>query len=102
MSGVSEVEMVLEFLRRNGLTEVESALKLDLKEKNEVDVLEFESFLFPMLPPVRISTSASRGESLGLDVGECSKLKSASEDEFVSLDSSTSNDCSSGSTRQIF
>ncbi|CAM8979966.1 unnamed protein product [Rhodiola kirilowii] len=78
---VSEVELVLEFLRKNGLTEAESALKLDLKEKNEVEVLEFE-----------IPTSSQRWEGLG----ECSRLKSMSEDEFVSVDSSSSNVCSSG------
>ncbi|CAM8907736.1 unnamed protein product [Rhodiola kirilowii] len=76
---VSEVELVLEFLRKNGLTEAESALKLDLKEKNEVEVLEFENFLFPMLPPVKIPASSQRWEGLG----ECSRLKSMSEDEFV-------------------
>ncbi|CAM8889165.1 unnamed protein product [Rhodiola kirilowii] len=88
---VSEVELVLEFLRKNGLTEAESALKLDLKEKNEVEVLEFENFLFPMLPPVKIPASSQRWEGLG----ECSRLKSMSDDEFVSVDSSSSNVCSS-------
>uniref|UniRef100_A0A7N0TPH9 Protein kinase domain-containing protein n=1 Tax=Kalanchoe fedtschenkoi TaxID=63787 RepID=A0A7N0TPH9_KALFE len=92
---VSEVALVLELLRKNGLTEAESALRLDLKEKNELDVLEFERFLFPMLPPVKIPASSWRWEGLGFDVGESSRLNSMSDDEFVSADSSSSNVCSS-------
>ncbi|ESQ52717.1 hypothetical protein EUTSA_v10016403mg [Eutrema salsugineum] len=85
-----DVASVLEFLRRNGLTEAESALRDDINEKNQLASFDFEKFLFPIPPPIRITAgtlppSVTAGEDAG-DNGS----KSSSDDEFVSLDSSTS------------
>lgn len=95
---VSDVAAVLEFLRKNGFSEAESALKEDMTEKGEVGSFDFEKFLFPMVPPpppVRIPSSVWRS---GTPAGrESSRSKTRSEDdEFVSLGSSTSDVCSSG------
>ncbi|CAE6040502.1 unnamed protein product [Arabidopsis arenosa] len=86
-----DVKSVLEFLRRNGLTEAESALRDDINEKNKLASFDFEKFLFPIPPPIRI-TASSRPSDSG---GDGSNSKSSSDDEFVSLDSSTSGFCSS-------
>ena len=98
MADSADVSAVLEFLRANGFSEAESALKEDMIEKGELGSFDYEKFLFPMvppLPPVRISASLRRPEvRCG---GECSGSSSAEDDEFVSLGSSTSNKCSSGS-----
>ncbi|KAG5557985.1 hypothetical protein RHGRI_008032 [Rhododendron griersonianum] len=48
---VSGVEAVLEFLRKNGFSDSESALMEDLLEKSELRSADFERFFFPMLPP---------------------------------------------------
>lgn len=96
---VSEVEAVLDFLRKNGFSEAESALKEDMIEKGELGAFDFEKFFFPMVPPpppVRIPSNLRRPEIQG-GAGESSRSSSNSEDdEFVSLGSSTSNVCSSG------
>ncbi|KAG7569862.1 Protein kinase-like domain superfamily [Arabidopsis thaliana x Arabidopsis arenosa] len=86
-----DVKSVLEFLRRNGLTEAESALRDDINEKNKLASFDFEKFLFPIPPPIRITASPRPSDS----GGDGSNSKSSSEDEFVSLDSSTSGFCSS-------
>ncbi|XP_020884758.1 serine/threonine-protein kinase ppk15 [Arabidopsis lyrata subsp. lyrata] len=52
-----DVKSVLEFLRRNGLTEAESALRDDINEKNKLASFDFEKFLFPIPPPIRKRTS---------------------------------------------
>uniref|UniRef100_A0A2N9GLA1 Protein kinase domain-containing protein n=1 Tax=Fagus sylvatica TaxID=28930 RepID=A0A2N9GLA1_FAGSY len=95
---VSEVEAVLDFLRKNGFSEAESALKEDMIEKGELGAFDFEKFFFPMVPPpppVRIPSNLRRREIQG-GAGESSRSSSNSEnDEFVSLGSSTSNVCSS-------
>ncbi|XP_022748211.1 dual specificity tyrosine-phosphorylation-regulated kinase 4-like [Durio zibethinus] len=90
-----EVEAVREFLRKNGLKEAEKALEEDMMEKNEqeeeeeaVGAFDFEKFLFPMPPPVRIPATLRRSE-----VDEKVKSSDGSDsdsDEFVSLMSSTS------------
>ncbi|KAG6670260.1 dual specificity tyrosine-phosphorylation-regulated kinase 2 [Carya illinoinensis] len=94
---VSDVEAVLEFLRNNGFSEAESALKEDMIEKGELGSFDFEKFFFPMVPPpppVRIP-STFRGSGIP-DDGESSRSNSRSgDDEFVSLGSSTSDVCSS-------
>ncbi|KAG7639157.1 Protein kinase domain [Arabidopsis thaliana x Arabidopsis arenosa] len=87
-----DVKSVLEFLRRNGLTEAESALRDDINEKNKLASFDFEKFLFPIPTPIKI-TASSRPSDSGGD-GSNSK-SSSSDDEFVSLDSSTSGFCSS-------
>lgn len=89
-----DVESVLAFLRRNGLTEAESALIDDINEKNQLASFDFEKFLFPMPPPIKITASSRPSDSAGEDSGG-NESKSSSEDEFVSLDSSTSGFCSS-------
>ncbi|CAI0443627.1 unnamed protein product [Linum tenue] len=97
-----DVEKVLDFLRRSGLKEVELALKEDIIEKNEFGSVDFEKFLFE-LPPVRISPAtflqveaggedSAGGESFR---GRANSGVVSSDDEFVSLGSSTSGLCSS-------
>ncbi|KAK8277710.1 hypothetical protein V6Z12_D10G290300 [Gossypium hirsutum] len=92
-----DVEAVMEFLRKNGLKEAEKALQQDMIEKNEdgekMGAFDFEKFLFPMPPPVRIPATTRRSE-------EDEKEKSgdgwgSDGDEFVSLRSSSSDVCSS-------
>ncbi|KAJ8769417.1 hypothetical protein K2173_002907 [Erythroxylum novogranatense] len=93
---ISELEAVLEFLRKNGLKESESALKEDMIEKTQLGSFNFEKFLFE-LPPVRIPASLRlRDFDVGIG-GEGSRgdSESGSENEFVSLGSSTSDVCSS-------
>ncbi|KAG2326319.1 hypothetical protein Bca52824_009047 [Brassica carinata] len=82
-----DVESVLQFLRRNGLTEAESALRDDINEKNQLASFDFEKFLFPIPPPIRTTVEVPGDNG--------SKSSSSSDDEFVSLDSSTSGFCSS-------
>ncbi|KDP44759.1 hypothetical protein JCGZ_01259 [Jatropha curcas] len=91
---ISNVEAVLDFLRNNGLKEAESALKQDIIEKNELGSFDFEKFLF-ILPPVRIPATLRRPEVDGVDEGWRSSCRSGSDEEFVSLGSSTSDLCSS-------
>ncbi|GMI80876.1 plant-specific dual-specificity tyrosine phosphorylation-regulated kinase 3 [Hibiscus trionum] len=96
MEASFEVEAVIEFLRKNGLREAVKALEQDMVEKNEeekVGAFDFEKFLFPMPPPVRIPATIRRSE-------EEEKVKSgdgsgSDGDEFVSLRSSSSDVCSS-------
>ncbi|KAJ9160339.1 hypothetical protein P3X46_025750 [Hevea brasiliensis] len=93
----SDVQSVLDFLRKNGLKEAEYALKEDMIEKHELGSFDFEKFLF-VLPPVRIPASFRRpDEDGGVGGGEGSRSSSGSgsDEEFVSLGSSTSNLCSS-------
>ncbi|XP_054788177.1 uncharacterized protein LOC129294089 isoform X1 [Prosopis cineraria] len=91
----SDVGAVLEFLRNNGFTEAESALKEDIIENGETGSFDYEKFFFPMVPPpppVRVkSFSRFSDRQYGRD---CSKASSkSSDDEFVSLGSSTSGVC---------
>lgn len=91
-----ELEAVLEFLRKNGLSESESALMDDVMEKSRVVSSELETFFFPMAPPpppLRIPSGRRQQEISG--GAECSGGGS-SDDEFVSLGSSTTELCSSG------
>lgn len=91
---VSDVEVVLAFLRKNGLKEAELALKEDMIDRNHgLGSFDFEKFLF-VLPPVRIPATVRRpemedGAAAGGE-GSRSNSGSSSDDEFVSLGSSTS------------
>ncbi|KAI3470884.1 hypothetical protein Pfo_027547 [Paulownia fortunei] len=92
-----EFEAVLEFLRKNGLSECESALMDDVMEKSQLGSSELEKFFFPMVPPpppLRIPSARRLPLPQELsDGGESSK--GSSDDEFVSLGSSTTELCSS-------
>ncbi|XP_073283147.1 uncharacterized protein [Primulina huaijiensis] len=88
-------ESVLEFLRKNGLSESESALMEDVRDKSHLGSSDFEKFLFPMEPPPRpLRIPSSRLLPFGGDGGGGSS-KGSSDDEFVSLGSSTTELCSS-------
>lgn len=96
-----ELESVLEFLRKNGLSESESALLEDVMEKSQLGSSELERFFFPMPPPPpplripsahRLLLPPPRAE---LSDGTADTSKSSSDDEFVSLGSSTTELCSS-------
>ena len=102
---VSDVEAVLKFLRKNGFSEAESALKEDIVEKGDLGSSDYEKFLFPMVPPpppVRIPASSRRSDFSGERGGDCRRSScssvSSDDDEFVSLGSSTSDICSSGNS----
>ncbi|KAK6156135.1 hypothetical protein DH2020_010383 [Rehmannia glutinosa] len=86
-----EFEAVLDFLRKNGLSECESALMEDiLEKKSQMGSSDFENFLFPMVPtppPLRIPATRRPPPPQG-----------SSDDEFVSLGSSTTQLCSSDFT----
>lgn len=87
---VSGVEAVLEFFRKNGFSEAESALREDVIDIDKGDLgsfsFDYRKIFFPMVPPPP-----------PVRVRECSKSSfGSSKDEFVSLGSSTSDVCSSG------
>ena len=95
MAMSNSVEAVFEFLRKNGLSEAESALRQDISDKNNNDLatFDYEKFFFPMVPPpppVKLR-SFSRPSELTSGDGQFSKSNSVSSDEqFVSIGSSTS------------
>ncbi|WJX64161.1 hypothetical protein P8452_48976 [Trifolium repens] len=105
MAFSNNVEAILQFLRKNGLSEAESALRQDIIEKNntgsdfdvdfDVDVASFdyEKFFFPMVPPppkVRVRSFSRLPEFVSGD-GQFFKSNSvSSEEQFVSIASSTS------------
>jgi hypothetical protein len=115
MAFSNNVEAILQFLRKNGLSEAESALRQDIIEKNntgsdfdvdfDVDVASFdyEKFFFPMVPPppkVRVRSFSRLPEFVSGD-GQFFKSNSvSSEEQFVSIASSTSRSrvSSSGTT----
>lgn len=84
---VSDIKQVLEFLKNNGFSESESALMEDMMEKSELGSLDYERFLFPMVPPpppLNLISTKNHSNSV------------SSDDEFVSLASSATDFCSSG------
>lgn len=98
-----KLEAVLEFLRKNGLSECESALMEDIMEKSQVGSSDFEKFCFPMVPPpppLRIPATRRLPPQFTDDGGGSSK--GSSDDEFVSLGSSTTDLCSSGTKNYLF
>ncbi|KAG7993249.1 hypothetical protein I3843_02G169300 [Carya illinoinensis] len=94
---VSDVDAVMDFLRKNGFSYAESSLKEEMIEKDELGSFDFEKFFFPMVPPpppVKIPSTLRRSEVQG--GGESSRSNSTFEDdEFVSFGSSSSDVCSS-------
>ncbi|CAN4097642.1 unnamed protein product [Withania somnifera] len=86
---VSDIKQVLEFLKNNGFSESESALMEDIIEKSELGSLDYERFLFPMIPsppPLNIpSLISAKNHSNPV----------SSDDEFVSLASAATDFCSS-------
>lgn len=97
---VSDIEAVIEFLRKHGFSESESALREDVKEKSQLGSTDFERFFFPMVPPpprLKIPATSCRlpQASSGGDAADHASTFGSSEEEFVSLDSSTTELCSS-------
>lgn len=91
------MDAVLEFLRKYGLSESESALRQDVSERGGVASFDFESFVFPMVPPpppVRIPGSLRQVEAAVAVTGTDSS--SVCSDDFVSLGSSATDAYSSG------
>lgn len=85
---VSDIEAVLQFLRKNGLSDSESALMEDILDKSQLGSADFQRFLFPMVPPPPpLKLPANRVPPLQSD--------DDSSDEFVSMASSTTELCSS-------
>ncbi|TKY56869.1 Serine/threonine-protein kinase ppk15 [Spatholobus suberectus] len=81
------VEAVLEFLRKNGLSEAESALREDIIENTDLGNFDYEKFFFPMVPPpppVRVRSFSRPSELAAADSSK------SSSDEFVSIGSSAS------------
>uniref|UniRef100_A0A5B6YTN0 Putative dual specificity protein kinase CLK1 isoform X1 n=1 Tax=Davidia involucrata TaxID=16924 RepID=A0A5B6YTN0_DAVIN len=94
---VPDIEAVLDFLRKNGFSESESALMEDIFEKSDFRSFDFEKFLFPMVPPpppLKIPAAHRRSEALG-GVVDGDDPSSDSSEEFMSLGSSTTDFCSS-------
>lgn len=75
-----QLDAVLQFFRKNGLSECESALMEDIVDKSS----NFDKFCFPPPPPLRIT--ATRRPQFIDGRSQCS----SDDDEFVSVDSSTS------------
>ncbi|XAR71926.1 Non-specific serine/threonine protein kinase [Bertholletia excelsa] len=93
---VSDIEAVLEFLRKNGFSESESALIEDVVEKSELKSFDFEKFLFPMVPPPRpLKIPDSRRRPAAEAGGDGVDSDDDSPEEFVSLGSSITDVCSS-------
>lgn len=96
---MASVEDVFQFLRKNGLSEAESALREDIIEKTNLASFDFEKFFFPMIPPpppVKLR-SISRSSEFPADDGKFSQSNSVSSDEqFVSIGSPSSRVSSSG------
>ncbi|KAK3228959.1 hypothetical protein Dsin_000840 [Dipteronia sinensis] len=97
MAADDDVDAVIEFLRKNGLKEAESALKEDMIEKCDLGSFDFEKFLFPVLPPVKIPATLRRPDIEEVNGAERSggsasgsSSSPSDDDEFVSLGSSTS------------
>ncbi|KAL3650271.1 hypothetical protein CASFOL_006674 [Castilleja foliolosa] len=90
-----ELAAVLDFLRKNGLSECESALMEDIMEKSQLGSSEFEKFFFPLAPPPPLLRIPAGSKLPEVSDGGGESSKSSSDDEFVSLGSSTTELCSS-------
>ncbi|KAE9614993.1 putative dual-specificity kinase CMGC-DYRK-PRP4 family [Lupinus albus] len=79
----NHAETVIEFLRKNGFSEAESALKQDIIENGGRDYLtssDYDKFYFPMLPPlppVKLRSSEPPGRIFSV----------SSDDDFFSIGS---------------
>lgn len=102
---MASVETVLEFLRKNGLSQAESALREDIIEKTNLASFDFEKFFFPMVPPpppVKLR-SISRSSEFPADEEKFFKSNSVSSDEqFVSIGSPSSRVSSLGTIFFLF
>uniref|UniRef100_A0A5B6YTI5 Putative dual specificity protein kinase CLK1 isoform X1 n=2 Tax=Davidia involucrata TaxID=16924 RepID=A0A5B6YTI5_DAVIN len=101
---VPDIEAVLDFLRKNGFSESESALMEDIFEKSDFRSFDFEKFLFPMVPPpppLKIPAAHRRSEALG-GVVDGDDPSSDSSEEFMSLGSFTSDLCASSEFRNPY
>ncbi|XP_020962938.1 serine/threonine-protein kinase spk-1 isoform X3 [Arachis ipaensis] len=96
-----EVEAVLHFLRKNGLSQAESALRQDIIDKNGASSdenllrsFDYEKFFFPMVPPpppLKLrSFSLLPEDRAGAAAGASGACSVSSEDDFVTIASSTS------------
>ncbi|KAI3721054.1 hypothetical protein L2E82_32057 [Cichorium intybus] len=91
----SDIEAVLHFLRKNRLTVSESALIDDIFEKSRLGSSDFHDFLFPpSLPPLKIPAAGRLPPPLK-PVEDLASSDASSDQEFVSLGSSTTDLCSS-------
>ncbi|CAO2817061.1 unnamed protein product [Amaranthus hypochondriacus] len=88
-----DVQAVLEFFQKNNLSQAEFAFKQDLTERKHLSgSYDFEKFLFPMNPPpppVKLPVHTLKWANGPLS-GSGSGPDSSGDDEFKSLDSSTS------------
>ncbi|KAL7214771.1 hypothetical protein ACSBR1_027038 [Camellia fascicularis] len=85
---VSDIEAVLEFLKKNGFSNSQSALIEDLLDNSQYRSFHFDKFL--LFPNLRNSESDSEAEAR-----DRLHLSDYSSEEFVSLGSSTTHVCSS-------
>ncbi|XP_071707564.1 uncharacterized protein [Rutidosis leptorrhynchoides] len=93
----SDIESVLEFLRKNHLSISESALIDDIFDKFQLGSSDFHNLLFPVapppLPPLKIPAGHRPPPLKPPEDLETSDV--SSDQEFISLDSSTTELCSS-------
>ncbi|XP_009773492.1 uncharacterized protein LOC107777685 isoform X1 [Nicotiana tabacum] len=93
---VSDIKQVLEFLKNYGFSESESALMEDIMEKSELGSFDYERFLFPMIPPpppLKIPSARRLDDLISANINHSNSV--SSDEEFVSLASSTTGFCSS-------
>lgn len=94
---VSSIDVVLQFLRKNGLTDSESSLLEDIREKSNLGSSDLYSTVVST-PPALKSQTGRRKSPVTEEKGsaESGSDDNDSSDEFVSLASSTTDLCSSG------
>ena len=106
MEPLSDIEQVLNFFRENGLSHAESALMDDIFDKSQMGSFDFQSFVFPIVPPTlhslkipaaRLSSSPPSPTRQTME----EEVEGSSDDEFVSLGSSTTDLCSSGTLNRL-
>ncbi|CAH9069539.1 unnamed protein product [Cuscuta europaea] len=100
MAVYTDVEAVLGFLKKNGFTQSVSALKEDIVERSQLGgSFDFQRVFFPVVPPpsqLKIPPSQRTEEVSGGGFGGSgNQSPHSSEDEFISLGSSTTELCSS-------
>ncbi|KVI04853.1 Protein kinase, catalytic domain-containing protein [Cynara cardunculus var. scolymus] len=99
MEPLSDIEQVLHFFRKNGLSDAESALMDDIFEKSQLGSFDFQRFLFPILPQTLHSLKIPAARLISPPPSPprqmTEEVEGSSDDEFVSLGSSTTDLCSS-------